>query len=123
MYFSYVPFYCQNPSCPNSPHHQPRQQYPDVDAALLYESANETKSLMEDAGTVLNQLADSESFGAELMYAAQASDMEEVERLIQTTGITSDVDIDFNPDGLSMSFSSQVDELECCKLRIALRWR
>ncbi|WP_174616115.1 hypothetical protein [Virgibacillus ihumii] len=124
MYYSYVPFYCQNPSCPNSPYHHPRQQlYPDVDAGLLYESANETKKLMEDAGIVLDKLADSKAFDTELMYAAQASDMEEVERLIQTTGITSDVDVDFNPDGLSLSFSSQLEDLECCILRIALRWR
>lgn len=123
MYYSYVPFYCQNPSCPNSPYHETRQQFPDVDAELLYESANETKKLMEDASIVLDKLADSEEFDTELMYAAQASDIDEVRRLIRSTGVESPVDVNYNPDGLTISFSSQVNDLDCCKLRVALRWR
>ncbi|WP_077324895.1 hypothetical protein [Virgibacillus siamensis] len=123
MYYSYMPIYCQNPYCPNSPNFHRRQQLPDVDASLLFESAKETKSLMEDASIVLDKLADSEEFDTELMYAAQASDIDEVRRLIHTLGITSSTDVDYNPDGLNISFNSKINELDCCRLRIALRWR
>ncbi len=78
---------------------------------------------MNDASIVLNQLADSVEFGEAVMSAAQESNEEEVKRLIQSTGISSDVDISFNPDNIRMEFKSQVDGDECCQLQISVRWR
>lgn len=99
------------------------RQYPPVDPNLLYQSANETKKLMKDASVVLQKLSESKEFDEKLMYAAQASDMEEVNRLIDSIGVTSKINIHFNPDGLRLTFSSQVSSTDCCRLVIALRWR
>ncbi len=123
MYYANYPGYYYVPYYPYAAYWQGRQQYPPVDANLLNQSANETKKLMDDASIVLNKLAESQEFDAELMYAAQASDTAKVEQLIHSTGITSEVDINYNPDGLRLKFKSQVADTDCCKLRIALRWR
>lgn len=121
MYYLYNGYYYQPPYC--YPAYWPVRNYPSVDASLLYESANESKKLMKDASKVLDKLAESKEFDADLMYAAQASDIEEVNRLIHSIGITSDVDVHYNPDGLRLEFRSQVANIDCCKLSIALRWR
>ncbi|WP_163538476.1 hypothetical protein [Gracilibacillus sp. YIM 98692] len=101
----------------------PTRQFPPVNPDLLYQSANESKKLMNEASMVLNKLSESKEFDAQLMYAAQASDIEEVNRLIHSIGVTSDVDIHFNPDSLRLEFTSKVANIDCCKLSIALRWR
>jgi hypothetical protein len=122
MYPYYQPSYSYPPF--GHPSYYPHyRQLPPVDASLLYQSANATKKLMVDASAVLNQLATSKKFDAELMYAAQASDIKEVKRLIHSIGIVSEVDLDFNPDGLHLEFFSKVEPLDCCKLSITLRWR
>ncbi|WP_100011170.1 hypothetical protein [Lentibacillus sediminis] len=99
------------------------RQYPPVNPDLFYQSANETKRLMSDAGKVLDKLANSKEFDAELMNAAQVSDTEKVKELIDSVEIDSDVHIDFNPDNLRLEFRSQLEGTECCRLLLALRWR
>ncbi len=102
---------------------QNRSPFPAVDPDLLYESANQSNKLMKEASMVLDKLASSKEFGARLMDVAQHSNNEEVERLIHSVGITSDVAITYNPDGLQLEFKSKVKEIDCCKLVVSLRWR
>ncbi|WP_163581961.1 hypothetical protein [Gracilibacillus saliphilus] len=120
MYYLNQPNY-QPPYCYSN--YWPIRQYQSIDPSFLYQSANESKKLMKDASMVLNKLSDSKEFDAELMYAAQSSDIVEVKRLINSIGVTSDVDINYNPDGLRLEFASKVDNTDCCRLSIALRWR
>jgi uncharacterized protein with von Willebrand factor type A (vWA) domain len=103
--------------------HWPDRQYPKVNPKMLNQSAQASKQLMGEASTVLNKLASSEEFSSQLMSAAQQSQTEEVERLIHSLGVKSDVDIHYNPDGLRIEFKSNVAGLHCCTLSIALRWR
>ena len=112
------------PQNPN-PNPQPtnRSPFPPVNPDLLYESAKESNKLMKEASMVLDKLASSKEFDAQLMDVAQRSNKEEVERLIRSIGITSDVAIHYNPDGLQLEFSSKVKEVDCCKLNVSLRWR
>jgi len=100
-----------------------RSPYPPVNPDLLYESANQSNKLMKEASMVLDKLASSKEFGARLMDVAQHSNTKEVERLIHSVGITADVDIKYNPDVLELEFKSKVQNLDCCKLSISLRWR
>ncbi|WP_084591209.1 hypothetical protein [Ureibacillus sinduriensis] len=100
-----------------------RSPYPPVDPELLYESANQSSKLMKEASMVLDKLASSKEFGARLMDVAQQSRTDEVERLIHSVGITSDVEVTYNPDGLELVFKSKVKNMDCCKLSISLRWR
>ncbi|RYG73009.1 hypothetical protein EU245_07965 [Lentibacillus lipolyticus] len=108
---------------PHVPYRPARPQYPTVDTSLLSQSANETKKLMNDANTIIDKLAESQEFSTEVMNAAQTSNHEKVKSLMHSTGIASNVDTQFNPDGLRLIFKSQIDGQDCCKLRIALRWR
>lgn len=98
------------------------RQFPEVDPGLLYDSANETKKLMKEVSMVLDRFASSKEFDEQVMTAAQESNVEEVRRLIQSIGITADVDIQVNPDGLRLDFVSMVNDTKCCRLTVALRW-
>jgi hypothetical protein len=109
------------PGYPNQQHIN--RQFPKVDAGLLHESANETRKLMKEVSIVLDRFATSTEFDKQVMTAAQASNMAEVKRLIKSIGITSDVDVQYNPDELRMVFTSKAANTECCKLTVALRWR
>lgn len=127
MYYVYQPGYYYYPvpdhTFDMSYEQITRQQFPPIDPNQLCQSANETKKLMKDASIVLDKLEDSKEFNSELMYAAQSSNNKEVNRLINSLGLASDVTLDFNPDGLRIEFKSQVESTECCHLKIALRWR
>jgi hypothetical protein len=118
MYYYYPVYYY-----PPFPNPYSYRQYPEVDPGFLFESANETRKLMKEASIVLDRFADSKDFDKKVMAAAQESNMDEVERLIKSIGITSDVDVQFNPDGLRLEFNSKVQDTDCCKLTVALRWR
>lgn len=99
------------------------REYPPVDPTLLSQSAQEFKKLMKEGSKVLDKLADSKEFDEKLMYAAQESNLKEVKRLIESIGVTADLDIQYDPDGLRLTFISQVQNMNCCKLTMALRWR
>lgn len=115
MYHSYGPDF-------HTPYWLDRQ-YPDVNPKILNQSAQASKQLMGEVSTLLDELASSEEFSKKLMSAAQQSNTEEVKRLIHTSGVTSDMDIHYNPDGLRLQFKSEVENIHCCTLTIALRWR
>lgn len=57
------------------------------------------------------------------MAAAQASNDQEVDRLLKTTGIQSKVKATFNPDGLNLHLEASVKGSKSSVLTIALRWR
>lgn len=117
-----------NHRLPSQPSYEPyyykecHRKVPDVDPSLFNESAISMQALLKDASTVLNALADSKPFAKKVMAAAQISNLKEVDRLIQSTGIHSKVHTSFNPDGINLKLSSKVGDTECCKLTIALRW-
>jgi hypothetical protein len=123
MYYYYGPQFYYPPAPYSACYPYQRQPYPNVDANLLHQSANVTKVLMKDASTILEKLSESKEFDAQLMYAAQVSDMKEVNRLINSIGVKSKVEVHFTPDGLRLEFTSKVEPLDCCRLLIALRWR
>lgn len=100
-----------------------RPSFPPVNPGHLNDSANESRKLMVEASKLLDRLATSKDFATALMEAAQRSETAEVERLIRSIGITSRVDVKYNPDGLHVEFKAEVGGVECCRLVIALRWR
>src|SRR5690625_2532666 len=122
MYYLYPHYY---PPLYSYINYLPVRQFPPVDPEMFYESENEMKMLMNDDSNVLDKLAVSKQFAEKLMTAAQESDMEEVDRLIHTVNITSELEVHFNPDSLRLEFRKKVaeDEMECCRLLVTLRWR
>jgi hypothetical protein len=99
------------------------RQMESVDSTLFNKSAIEMEKLMRDASLILTKIVESKEFGKQVMAAAQESNLKEVERLINSSGIHSVVDTSYSPDGLNLKFTSNVENTECCKLTVALRWR
>jgi hypothetical protein len=98
------------------------REFPEVDATLFNKSAITFRQLIKDASSVLDRLADSKHFAEQVMSAAQISDTSKVEELIESTGIKSKVEPTFNPDGITMVFHEKVEESDCCKLTLTIRW-
>jgi hypothetical protein len=99
------------------------RQYPPVDPTLFSQSAIAMQKLMKDGSLILKKLAESKEFASKVMSAAQESDTKKVQQLIQSIGIQSKVDIYYNPDGIRLTLSSKVEQIDCCKLAISLRWK
>jgi hypothetical protein len=127
MYFysAYPPELYQQPSYNTYPVFPllPYRQYPPVDPTLFSQSAIAMEKLMKDGSLILKKLAESKEFASKVMSAAQESDTKKVQQLIQSIGIQSKVDIYYNPDGIRLTLSSKVGQIECCKLAISLRWK
>ncbi|RLL45146.1 hypothetical protein D8M04_09800 [Oceanobacillus piezotolerans] len=119
MYY-FFPVYC--PYYYTSPVNENRQ-YPPINPEIFYQSANVMKQLVNDATIVLNKFAESKEFDKQIMVAAQKGNRTEVERLIYSLGIQSKVKINYNPDEIRLEFRSNVNDKECCRLLVAVRWK
>ncbi|MFS0863696.1 hypothetical protein [Fredinandcohnia sp. 179-A 10B2 NHS] len=108
---------------PTYQYHPYYRKLPETDPTLFNESAISMQGLMKDASHILNHLATSKPFAKKVMAAAQASNLNEVNKLLKSTGIKSEVNTSFNPDGINLKLSSKVGSTDCCQLTIALRWR
>ncbi|ASK61822.1 hypothetical protein CFK37_06450 [Virgibacillus phasianinus] len=118
-YFYQQPIYCYHQVQP----YQPRPEYPETDAALFHQSAGAFKQLVKEATIILNRLSGSEEFAYKVMDAAQQNDSKKVEELIKSTGVSVDFQTSYNPDGINIILISKVENIECCKLEMAIRWR
>ncbi|MBY0124280.1 hypothetical protein [Bacillus sp. S/N-304-OC-R1] len=108
---------------PASPHPIVFRQYPTVDPATFMSSAKDMEKIMKDASLLLDKMAASRQFSYELMSAAQASQQQKVNTIINSTGITHIPKVRYTPDGLVLEFQSKNQLLHCCSLTLNLRWR
>lgn len=123
MYFYYYPCPYPVPYVYNVPYEARARQFPQVDPQMLYESATESMRLMKEASIVLGKFSESKEFGGKVMAAAQESKHDEVQKLIQSLGVKSDVKVNYTPNSLTMEFIAKVENVDCCNLVISLRWR
>lgn len=128
----YHPFYTpiQRPQTPRWPpinpyyaQHRNPYDYPPVKPKQFMESADKMIPLLDDAKTIMDKVTQSKDYSTRLMNAAQQSNMNELNRLIKSTGVSSTPGIHFNPDGFTLVFSNKTADLECCHLTIILRWK
>lgn len=129
-YFQRNSVYCHSPYVMYNYWQFPNYQYPyplrnknDVDVTIFSESLASYRQLLKDASNVLNHLANSKSFAAQVMGAAEVSNQKEVDRLIKSLGIKSNFQVTYNPDGIHLRFWTKAQGTECCKLDMAIRWR
>jgi hypothetical protein len=80
------------------------------------------QQLMKEASNILQKLADSKEFASEVMSAAQEGNKEKVSQLLESTGVHSGVEVGFNPDGINLNMTSEVEGKDCCHLTITLKW-
>ncbi|MEK5038522.1 hypothetical protein [Sporosarcina sp. FSL K6-3457] len=96
--------------------------FPPVDTHRLHASAEKMLEVIKQSQLLIKHIADSPGFAHDLMDAAQLSNQQKVDELIQSTGITSKVTTTFSPSGIHVELDNAETAGECCKLHIALRW-
>ena len=99
------------------------REFPPVNPSLLKTSAKLMESLLQDALKIVRQISSQPQFAQQLMTFAQLSKNEEVNELIKHVGIKNIPLVTYNPDGLHLAFQGVENNMECCKLDIAVRWR
>lgn len=99
------------------------REFPEVNPNQFIHSAKNSLDLLTDAQLLLNKINSSNVFSKNMMQAAQMSHTEEVDKLIQTTGIKTRPKISYNPDGITFTFDHKSTPPHCCLLSIQLKWR
>lgn len=125
--FVYVPdlFYSTNAVLVSIPNHlqlQNQHLFPPVNIEKLHSSAKRFQTLIHDARLLTDKIVSDSLFASDLMNAAQLSDQETVDRLIQSTGITIKTNTSFSPSGIRIQFDSTEIGESCCKLDMRLTW-
>jgi len=96
--------------------------FPPVNTQRLHASAGKMLEVIKQSQLLINTIVDSPDFARNLMDAAQLSNQQKVDELIQSVGITSKVTTKFTPSGIHIELDNAEMLGECCKLQIALRW-
>jgi len=99
------------------------REFPPVNTTLLKSSVKNMEEILTDATKILRHISTETTFAKELMTAAQLSKTETVKALITNIGVKHIPTIYYNPDGIHLSFVGKQQNLECCKLDLAIRWR
>ncbi len=98
------------------------RQFPPVDPTKFQQSANKASQQLTDAKKIIDRISGSPEFAHRLMGAAQLSQKNEVRRLVASIGLKTVPGIDYTPDGLLLTFTNKQSNVECCKIRINMRW-
>ncbi|MDQ0857642.1 hypothetical protein QFZ72_001121 [Bacillus sp. V2I10] len=117
------PFYFN----PYYPAHYPCDQYmrrplPEVDSSQFVHSASQMDGLLTDAKKLTAYLSTSKEQAKKILAAAQASNSVLVKKLLRASGITNELETEFNPDGVRLILSYKNPDLNCCRLIVVLRW-
>lgn len=115
----------QAPFRPLLPRPTPAYSYPPIDATVLRRSALLTQqNLLKQADQMLLKLSSSEDLSHRIMVVAQQGQTDEVKRLLRSTGVTSDIEVKYNPDSIRIELSTpNPNSVPCCKLSVDLLWR
>ncbi|MBO8156738.1 MAG: hypothetical protein H0Z32_09775 [Bacillaceae bacterium] len=100
-----------------------RPEYPEVDPSQFQSSLDNYQGLINDAEKIVNHFRNSKQSAVELMEMAQQSQFDRVKELIQKSGITHPVQVNFTPNQMIITLLSNVKPGEvCCELKMSLFW-
>ncbi|MCJ8008221.1 hypothetical protein ACFFF5_11330 [Lederbergia wuyishanensis] len=99
-----------------------RQMFPTISTKQFIQSTEKYRILVNEANKLINKISTSPKLAQDIMEAAQKSNQQKVNQLIQSTGITVKTKTHFNPDGIVVELSNAKDPSDCCTLKLALRW-
>ncbi|GEN45832.1 hypothetical protein [Alkalibacillus haloalkaliphilus] len=99
-----------------------RQEFPEIDPSKFKESAEAFSQLMADGSLMLDELSQSDELAFEVMEAAQVNDINRVQELLQATGVTHDLDVEFTPSGITLRMRTSANAGNCCVLTMLLKW-
>lgn len=123
FFYAFYPVYAYYPGSYRIRVDDVRPAYPPVNVQVFTKSVASFRKLMKDAELFMNKVSTSNSFAHDVMDAAQKGDKAKVQSLVSSTGITEKVDVQYNPDQLRISLTPKSEQVECCKLTFAIRWR
>lgn len=120
MYFSpyaYMtyPFYHTNQTVYLADPFPVQNSFPPVNTEKLHISAERFQLLIRDARLLTDKIVSDPSFASDLMNAAQLSDQERVDKLIESTGIRIKTKTYYSPTGIQIEFDSTEQGESCCK--------
>ncbi|WP_307430638.1 hypothetical protein [Bacillus sp. V2I10] len=99
-----------------------RRPLPEVDSSQFVHSASQMDGLLTDAKKLTAYLSTSKEQAKKILAAAQASNSVLVKKLLRASGITNELETEFNPDGVRLILSYKNPDLNCCRLIVVLRW-
>ncbi|MBA2174155.1 hypothetical protein H0266_04480 [Halobacillus locisalis] len=99
---------------PRYPYYRP---YPPVDPEQFTSAANHMEELLKEGEQISSKVKNSQSFATSLMSAAQQSKKDEVEQLLRTVDIHSEMEVSFTPDSLSIRLKR-----DDCKAKLVYKW-
>ena len=127
--YPYHPYYYNSPYDRqyhrNLPYYHPNYSIrnpPQLDPTMFMNSARQTKDLIKDGQFILDKIANSKPFSLEIMRAAQSSNKAKVEELIKSTGIKQKPQLSYTPNGLTVTFINEQNNIDCCHLILKIRW-
>lgn len=96
--------------------------FPPVDPQLFMQSVNAFQTLLQDGQRILDHISHSPQYATELMDAAQRSDWDKINELIAMIDTQAEVEVTFIPEGITFILKETVAEIDCCILRMTIRW-
>lgn len=91
--------------------------YPPIDPSHFMQAGRGMAVLLADASVLSRNISQSAAFARQIMIHAQEAKTELVKSMIRKAGIKSQYDVQYSPDGLKVTFSS-----DCCSLTAVYRW-
>ncbi|WP_110113743.1 hypothetical protein [Bacillus sp. CGMCC 1.16541] len=117
--FTYTyPLYCYPPSLL----YTTRNPFPPVDISIFKQSLATMPQVLDDVRLFINKMNTKQGLAYKIKDAAQHSNTKEVEKLIKSTGVQSDIEASFTPDNIRILFVYKNGELDCCHITLAIRW-
>ncbi|MGG3571281.1 hypothetical protein ABES80_02105 [Bacillus gobiensis] len=116
--FHYFPYY--HPFYPVifiKPQYYRHPALPPVNPQIFMKSAKQSTLLLKQAEILVLKLSSSPDLSKNIMAAAQESKEKIVLQLLKQTGVTSDMRVMFNPDGIHIELSQSNE-----KVTLFLRW-
>ncbi|HZG71825.1 MAG TPA: hypothetical protein VEY51_09860 [Chondromyces sp.] len=96
--------------------------YPRVNINQFTLSAKRTLGLLPDARLLLNRISNDRQFATTLMTEAEHSQPGKVNEIVSSLGMKHKPNIHYNPDGITLKFTDEIQGTECCHLILQLRW-
>ncbi|MBM7704627.1 hypothetical protein [Metabacillus iocasae] len=93
-----------------------------MDTSTFKRSLKIMPKALADVSLFVEKMNGQKDLPYKMKEAAQQSNKNEVQRLIKSTGVQSDVDVSFNPDNIRILFLFNRDDFDCCHITLAIKW-
>lgn len=100
-----------------------RPEYPPIDPSQFQSSLSLYSELIQDAEKIILYFKNSEQASRRLMEAAKQSDSEQARKIIQQSGISHPITVNFTPNQLIITLlSNHSTPGHCCELKMVVFW-